>query len=309
MIIYLDINIFRYVAYSELDLQLPTDSVPVFSNVHLNEMARTGNRDALDGIATLSACEIFEELGEHFRKTGRVLLRNFTDPHDRLTEHLAAIGSSNDLQGIIAEQLIRLFGANNFDELQSTPEAFLRHINEVSRQVPEPDRSQIMSKAEQAAELSHEAIKTHLSEQLPIDRTRSAFGLTSEHRRSIEQADDPIQEAWAAIEPQSPGITKDQLFGKAPYSFAEQLDHSQASSVAGTHATLNLLGLYPDRGLTKRDKVGNILSDGQHIGMASYCDLFITSDKQTASKARAIFKYWDTGTGVMQLVPGKTQSK
>lgn len=52
-----------------------------------------------------------------------------------------------------------------------------------------------------------------------------------------------------------------------------------------------MLGYHPDKGLPNRDKIRNILSDGQHLGYCSLCGLFLTSDYRLYKKADAIFKF------------------
>lgn len=287
-----------------MDLQLPENAVIVFSTVHLDEMVRTGNRDALGGMQSLVGREISEELDQNCRKTGRVVLHEFVDPHSRFEQHRTSVTGYEGFQEIIAEQLVRTFGADNLSELKATPEALMGYIAKVLKPVPEPIKSDLIRQAQETALSMGASIDDHLAEQMNIDQTRKAFGLTSERRKKIEQSEDPIEEAWNEIAKQFSGVTKDQFFGKVPYSFAEHLDFSQASLVASTHTILNLIGLYPDRGLKKREKVGNITSDGQHIGMASYCDLFITSDERTAMKAKAIYKYWQRDVGVVRIIPG-----
>jgi hypothetical protein len=47
-------------------------------------------------------------------------------------------------------------------------------------------------------------------------------------------------------------------------------------------------GLYPDHGLTKDKKMKNTLSDGEHVGMASYCNALLSADEKLCRKARSL---------------------
>lgn len=264
-------------------------------------MARTGNRDALAGIRELGARELCEELDEKFQKTGRVILLDYYDPDERMSEYLETTANFRGFEEINAEQMIRLFGADNLSELRETPRRLLEHIERISAEVPEPFRQQLLQAAKLTSEQSATTIEQHLSERIDLEKVRRAFGLTSQDRKRIEEAENPIEEAWLSMRVDRSTIRKDQFFSKEPYTFSQHLDHSQASSIAGTHAVLNMLGLWPDKGLKKREKVGNISSDGQHIGLASYCQAFVTADQRSALKAQAIYAYWDIPTQVILL--------
>jgi len=52
-----------------------------------------------------------------------------------------------------------------------------------------------------------------------------------------------------------------------------------------------MIGISPDKGLAKREKIKNIMSDGQHTGMASYCNALLSADRGIIDKARCIYTY------------------
>jgi len=62
-----------------------------------------------------------------------------------------------------------------------------------------------------------------------------------------------------------------------------------------------MLGISPDKGLAKRDKIKNIMSDGQHVGMASYCNALLSADQRFSNKARAIYTYLGNITNALSF--------
>ena len=51
------------------------------------------------------------------------------------------------------------------------------------------------------------------------------------------------------------GIKKNQFFGFEPIPGIQGVQHTQHGGIAGAHTVLNMLGLSPDKGLSKRDKI------------------------------------------------------
>ncbi len=307
-LIYVDQNILRYIARGEIGLTVPeTGMAFAFSRVHLDEIKRGDSTEALDGIKRLKAREIEDVLDAGFEPTGDVWLRSYADPVDRLNEHLNASERYEGYDEITAEQMIRLFGADNLDNLQETPQQLQRYIERVSEVVPEPARSLLIKQANEVADQMARSIREYQSIRTPIDQTRNAFGMKSHERLRVENSDDPIEEAWKIISANLGNAqTKDQFFGKKPHDFMSTMPPmTQSARVAGTHSVLNITGLFPDKGLTKRDKASNIMSDGQHIGMASYCSVFITADERCSRKASAIYKYWNLGVQVVHAKLGE----
>jgi len=77
---------------------------------------------------------------------------------------------------------------------------------------------------------------------------------------------------------------------------AEGMQHTQSSAICRAHMMLNLVGLSPDGGLAKREKIRNVISDGQHLGLASYCNAFLSADQACCSKAQMIYGYFGSAT-------------
>jgi hypothetical protein len=162
-------------------------------------------------------------------------------------------------------------------------------------------RDELLENAEAVSNEMKDFINTHLKDQMPIDKTRQEMGITSEKRKDVEMSESPIDSIWNLISPSMNGVTKDQFFGFEPISGIAGVQHTQHSAISGSQIVLNTLGVSPDQGLAKRQKIKNILSDGQHVGMASYCNALLSADRRFCNKARTVYKYLGNITNALHF--------
>ena len=289
--IYADMNVFRYVACGDIYIADPERFIWVYSHVHLDEIHRNGNTDALDGMRALKAVELCDVLNEHFQSVGDVRLREYVDPHERYERYLEAISGFEGSNDHSIEYIIRLFGADNFAELQQTPEQIRKEVERLTSEVEDERKGYLESQALAVSEEMAVVVEQHLKDRVPIDQIRTAFGVSSEERKRIENTFSPIDEVWSLVSPAIPNVSKDQFFGFEPIHGVEGVLHTQYGAVCGAHVVLNMIGISPDKGLAKREKIKNILSDGQHTGMASYCNALLSADRGIINKAQCIYRY------------------
>jgi|GEM_PF-1111848 hypothetical protein len=289
--IYADMNVFRYVACGDISIVDPERFIWVYSHVHLDEIYRNGNTDALDGMRVLKAVELCDVLNEHFQSVGDIRLKDYVDPYERYERHLEAISGFEGSNDHSIEYLIRSFGADNFEELKKTPEQLRKEVDRLTSLVDDERKDDLISQAHTVSEEMAEVVEQHLKDRIPIDQTRGALGVSSEQRKRIEETHSPIDEVWNLIAPAIPSVSKDQFFGFEPIPGIEGVQHTQYGAICGAHVVLNMIGISPDKGLAKREKIKNIMSDGQHTGMASYCNALLSADRGLINKARCIYTY------------------
>jgi hypothetical protein len=299
--IYADMNVFRYVACGDISIYEPNRFHWVYSHVHLDETHRNGNTDALEGMKILGAVEIDDILEEKFQSAGNVVIRRYLDPYIRYEQHLEAISGFDDANDYMVDHLIRIFGADNFSELSRTPEQMREEIERLTAEIDDETRIHLLKKAEAVSDEMRGSINTHLKDIMPIDKTRKAMGITSEMRKDIETSQSPVDAIWKLVSPSLNGVTKDQFFGFEPISGVEGVQLTQHGAISGAQIVLNMLGISPDQGLAKREKIKNIMSDGQHVGMASYCNALLSADLRLCNKARAVYKYLGNITNALHF--------
>ena len=243
--IYADMNVYRYIAYGDICIEKPERFLWVYSHVHLDEMFRNGNTDALEGMKSLGAVEISDILNAQFQSVGNIVIKNYIDPHERYQQHLEAISGYENLSDLMVEHLIRSFGADNFNELSKTPEQLCKEIDRITSIIDDDTRQGLLKRANDVSLEMKNTIDTHLKERRPIDQTRFAMGLTSEDRKNAETSHSPIDEIWKIIGPSLEGVTKNQFFGFEPIPGIEGVQHTQHGAISGAHIVLNMLGISP----------------------------------------------------------------
>lgn len=298
--VYADMNVFRYIAHGELQIANAEEFLWVYSYAHLDEIVRGTSKDAFDGMRSLKTVEICDVLSESFQSVGNVLFKGYVDPAERYNTHLDAIAGYENTSDLMVEFLLRFFGADNFAELSLSPKALRSEVERITAPLQAESRNEIVQRAKDVSLEMTEMINTHLFERCPIDQTRNAFGLTSAIRAEAEASASPIDAIWDIIQPSvGAAVSKDQFFCFEPHPAAEGVPHTQHGALAGAYTVLNLLGISPDRGLAKREKLKSIISDSQHVGMASYCHALLSADRRLCGKAEAIFKHVGSATSVL----------
>lgn len=299
-VIYADLNVYRYLAYDELDIVEPERFIWAYSHTHLDEMSRGGNTDGLDGMAKLNAVEISDVLDANFRSVGNVRIFDPVDVRQRYADHLEAISETGNTEEILIEHIIRVFGADNFAELSMTPEQLVEQVEELTTGADSASRKAVLDKAKHVSIEMTESIDQFLVDQMPIDKTRNMMGIGSEKRKVLEGSDSPIDDIWELIKSAMGDTEKDVFFGFSPNPAMPEMPHNQLSAIVGAHTVLNMIGFSLDKGLANRNKILNIMSDSQHVAIASYCQGLLSSDQRLCGKARAIYQYIGSSANVLQ---------
>lgn len=287
--IYADSNIFRYVSSGELEVVTVGGVRFAYSSVHFDEIIRTDNTDILKGIEALQAVPlVMNENGEYDINSIGVCLE-YENPYRKYEKYIESYMPPSDVELYINELLIRLVGADNFEELKEIPKMIMDYADDAKIHFGE-DQNLFYARAQAASNQLSELINGDFSTRRPLSTTRTEYGYpkgaTSIHADDV----DPINEIWGRLQAKMNGVTKEQFFGFEPVTGVEG-EGGRIGSVSACHFILNMIGYHPDKGLPNRDKIRNIISDGQHLGYGSTCTCFLTSDFRLYKKARAIYKF------------------
>jgi len=288
--IYADSNIYRYMATGELEVTTLGSIRFAYSTVHFDEILRSGNTDMLEGMKALGAVRVdCNENGQYDVDSIGVCL-DYEDPYKLFDEYKNNIEIEfHEAEENLHELLLRLLGADNYNELQNVPD-YLKNLALEQENETSLEAQNFIIKAQDTAKKLDVFIEKDLSKKMPLTETRKAFGFPKGATTSHGNELDPIEGIWMHMQDKVGSSTKDQFFGFEPIPGVE-LELSRLGSISGCHLVLNMVGFHPDKGLPKKDKIRNILSDGQHLGYGSLCDAFLTSDLKLFKKAEAIFAY------------------
>ncbi|MCF2846576.1 hypothetical protein NH514_04755 [Pseudoalteromonas sp. ACER1] len=292
-VIYADMNIFRYVGRGDITIVEPERFIWVYSHVHLDELHRNYQEETLQGICDLKAIELCEVI-ENYKATGDLFLSSFKDPFLRYEEYLRSIEGYENTAEYFFEFMMKAYGADNFKSLERTPEQFRAEVTKLIDDVPDINlRNDMQKEVEEVAGKLDCNIQKHMKEHNPIDKTRNALGVTSVKREKLKESASVIDDIWNLVEPSMEGsLSKNQFFGFEPIpNISESLNHTQHSSIQAAYMVLNILGINPDKGMAKKEKIKNVFSDSCHAGLASYCQILLSADRGIINKSKHLYQY------------------
>ena len=296
--IYADSNIYRYLARGELEITTIGSVRFAYSSVHFDEMIRSQNSEALDGMRLINAVPMVSNEDKSHGIDSLGVCFEYEDPHKKFEKYrVETIGVNHDMEMALYDFLVRLMGAENFEELQKIPDMIVEVARELSECV---DSNEVISRAAEEADKFRNHLHNDLIHAFPIGETRKAFGFPKGANSKCVGVENPIDVIWEHMRGRCRGVSKDQFFGfEVVPGVRDEISHT--GSIAACHMILNMVGFSPDKGLSKKEKIRNIVSDGQHLGLASMCDYFLTADERFFNKAEAIFKYRKANTRSIYL--------
>ena len=300
MEIYLDHNVIDDISKGILSVQDSDQITWIYSNENFNEIKRAGDRRFLKVLGDLKARKIELILNERFQITGEARLQEFLDPELLYENWLDTVGEVQVDEQMNRELMGRLFGAGNQDSILSYPDRFRSQIAALL----EPHglyNEQTKKKVDGIASELKAFVSGSLQEIGELEKTREAFGTHKGRAGNLQAHENPLEEIWKLIRSSCGNLTSEQFFGFDPIDKQGYKAWPLYLGIVGCHTALNFLGYKPDKGLSKVSDLPGILSDAVHIGMSAYCGAVLSQDKKFCSKARAIYRYKNIGTEVIEL--------
>ena len=297
--IYLDQNIIGDIRDGIIDPNI-TDGVEwVYSDEHFEEIKRGNERDRhtfLGILKQLKAVYLEFNKDSNFCITGDPIFNDQGSP-DELFEYYMEDYVEFDMT-LLNIPIVYLFGANNLEELRGLPakaEAQMKNMF-LSQGVSDEDRSIEVGKA--MKELVR-AIELNLPEVKSLEKGLRKILGTDKGRASQVEGPGKIRKLWSLVEKHFDDISCEQLFGFKIEDAQEHKTETLYNDIIACHGMLNMVGYCSDIGMSKPNKVANILSDAAHIFYAAFCDVFISADQRLRGKAEAIYEYKEIKTQVM----------
>lgn len=136
----------------------------------------------------------------------------------------------------------------------------------------------------------------------PITEFRRYFGTDKGQANNVGDVR-AVEKLWAYLVSRQPELENQssvEAFFQLGTNLSEKFTWSQAqfNQLVRGYTMLNWIGYHPDRSLTNENKLIASNSDGSHVGFASFCERFYTSDRRLALKATALYDYLDIPTQV-----------
>lgn len=295
--VYVDMNILADAIKGDVSLMGSPDFNWIYSNEHFIEISRSGDTRYLDILAEIRARFLELEMNDNFQLTGNADILEFADPHELFGRWCEA-QTGFDAEIYLVPVLSHLFGADNHSEVSTSIESFLAEFSTILKEAEIPD-NQRLEKLGDAQRTMNGLITTLLRDKPNTDACRIAISTHNGRANKVLSDENPLMLLWDTIKGKAPGVTPEQFFGFSPM---ERLGYStlpEYLGIVGCYTVLNMIGLRPDRGLSKNERTTAAMSDASHVGHAAYCTALVSADKRMCDKARAIYKFREIGTRVI----------
>lgn len=312
--IYLDQNIIGYQVDGTLDLSKIFDKLAkspdiiseisgvtwIYSEEHFREISRSDDPSPfLDALKKIKAQEIKLSLNENFQITDGAYIDTYSCPHERYERFTSANSEVEfDETGSIA-LIARMFGADNYANVQSSPEKFISQIKKLLEPIDKWDEKTAGEVQDIAADLDA-MIRDDLSEKRSLETNRKLLG-TEKGKAGNAKSDNPIAEIWEMMPAEAKVITPDQFFGFDPIDKQGFDTWPMYLGIISCYLILSFIGFRPDKKFPSEHALPNIMSDAVHVAHGAYCHLLMSGDKRLCSKARAIYKFKKIGTLMAEL--------
>lgn len=307
--VYIDQNIVGYFREYISDwplLQQQQNVEWIYSDTHFDEIRRSGDLSFLTVFENLKAQHIEIVLDDKFNMTGEARIHPYSPPSQRYEHYLAAIGDRSLAEELFLPLLARLNGADNFERLLLLPGKFQSQLEEILTTVGLWN-DQIAESFQCHSEELAQFICEKLDKTKPLETLRKNMGI-DKGRLGNPETDNPIQEIWQIISGKFDKVTADRFFGFDPPDKQGYSLWPPYLGIVGCYQMLNLLGYRTDNKISSEEATPNIFSDAQHVACAAFCDVLMSEDRRLCAKARAIYKYKNIKTQVLQLKFEKTSA-
>lgn len=304
MKIYLDHNILDALSKNRMILDVPEDTIWVYSDENFKEIKRANDMRFLDILKNLKARKLELQFDNKFRLTECAILHKYCEPRDMYQCWLNNINEIHveEVVELQMQFLARLAGANNYNEILHQPnklKEFIYNVLSPHDLVTEEIEFQI----ERTIESIELIVSSQLQEVQGLDFSRKEIGTDRGRASNLSIKENPLLLIWEMLRDNYKGMTIEQFYGFEPLNKQGYERWPLYLGIVGCHTVLNFLGFHPDKGLNRVEKIPSILSDANHTAMAIYCDAILSMDKKFCAKAHAIFSYLNLGIKVIEATP------
>ncbi len=302
--IYLDQNILSYAQDGTLNLSPIENVVWVYSNEHFVEMERSNDFRCFAILEKIKAQRIEFNVNQSFQITEEAKIHPYEEinqvyqTYKKATSNIKIDENANFFRAASS----RIMGADNFEDVLTSLKNCTTEIKTMFEEIGMPSQitNMLMNEVKSVNDTLFSMIEKNLNKTMPLEELRKAFG-TDSGKAVATKGSNIIEEIWQLIKNKNPSLTCDQVFG------FEQMTENGFKKVplnlgiTACHAALNMLGYKADRGLSKPTNMSNFQSDGNHLGYASFCHIFLSADTRLCAKAKAIFQYKQIDTRIIKV--------
>lgn len=293
----------------------------VYSNENLNEISKSVGFEQkfLSLLSALNAKHLHLIMDDRFRYTEHASLETM-EPAVAYAAYIANRNDSPSFDGGLKDLLKKFYGGHpnkSFEQiLQSGGRELVHAIEGIAKElssdvtVPQAD---VEGFVRLLPDINREitSLFDTLAGQLDAENSSANVKMINENfglgPKVLNNLTGPgiVQQIWTLLAEKSPDAssTCDEFFGatRPRFGISDAEPWTRLQQVNAVYHQLNFLGYWQDENMNKRfDAHFNDLS---HVGMASFCHLFLTGDERQFQKASATYEFLNIKRALVYLKP------
>ena len=304
--IYLDQNIIQYIYDGHISLKKNDDFCYVYSDEHFNEINRSEDERFFNTLRQLETRKINVKLDSGFNIIDEAIVLKYEDPKILYDDYIERMHDKKKYFDSFMKIQPYLLGNKEAINPKEIKEGFFNYqmelLNETTEvQMPTEFLSLYKEIMKQLSENFANTLTKLKDKILPIEQLRKKITPVNLSELKFDDNTKKIDQIWETIKKKNPELKKEQFFDEKPLFDSHITEEPLFLTIAKFHCSLNILGYFPDKGLTKTSKIYGINSDAVHLANAIYCSGIISADDHLCKKAIVIYEYFDIQTKVIQV--------
>jgi len=323
MLVYLDHSILNQIqkGRSKLVEVFATNNMQVvYSDANLDEISRSVGKEQefLSLLEALSAQYLRLVLDDQRRYTDHAVIENVvpTAAYDAylINQRDSPIGDFG-----LSDLLQKLYGGHaTFGEIaQSGQQDFDRLLDTLahelaSHQIPPEIDTDVFLQALPDIKRAFSAMSAEMGRMFDADTPRNQVQAIDAELgvgpKDLNNLEGPgiLKQIWDRIIPKIPegAITFDEFFGLVhPRWVTDDRPITKLEQINSAYHQLNFLGYWRDENMNQERRLKGHLKDITHVGMASFCNVFLSGDERQVKKAQAVYEHLGIGTYAHHIPP------
>lgn len=294
----------------------------VYSDANLEEISNSKDKEQefVSLLDALGAQYLRLVLNDQHRPTDRAVIETAV-PDAAFAAYLrnqeespaGDIGLSDILQKFYGGHVNMTFGEiahasqEEFDRLLDTLAQELE-----SGQLPSEFNAEAFLQALPEMKRAFAAISVEMGRMLdadaPRNQVRAIDGELGVGPKDLNNLEGPgiLKQIWSRVAAKIPEgtVTFDEFFGLVrPRWVADDRPMTKLEQMNSIYHQLNFLGYWRDESMHQNRRFNGHLRDLTHVGMASFCSVFLSGDERQVKKAQAVYEHLGIGTYAHHIPP------
>jgi len=295
-LIYLDQNIISLLRDERFEFREQPDQTVAFSDEHYREIRRsTSSERFLQVLGSLNAVKLTLQMDGSWQQTGNAIVSREVDLKLDFQQYLQNLEDIDfDETGFDALQAM----LNGKPGSEGVMEAAISQQLSLHKLIEGFGDSEYKNRIDTVSAEFQKTIREMASKDNDIVRNRARLGIEKGDLEGLKP-ETALNDIWDLVSKNCDGLTARQFYGFDPLPGVAPQNRPLYSSICGCCAVLDIVGYQAEKKIRKIDRLPNVRSDSGHLGMATFCQAFVTADQRLSKRAKAIYSFLGIPTEVI----------